>query len=74
MKYFSMFSGNWRYMGIGIIAYILAIVFILLPFPFGIDHIVYYTWTVGTLLFLFGSIKLGLFLHNNPIVEELEEI
>ena len=67
-----IFSGKKYYLGFGILSFILAIIFILIPMPIYRDHVIFYTWTISILLFLLGGSKLSLFLKQNPIVQESE--
>ncbi len=68
-----LFSEKKAYLGFGIISFILAIAFILIPVPYYRDHTILYAWTESLILFILGSVRLYQFLKQNPLLLRLRQ-
>ena len=68
--YFYTFSGKWNYLLLGLVSILLAISFIVLPFPIPQYHTVLYLWIVAGLSVCTGFWKFRRFLHEDSINEE----
>lgn len=71
--YYYIFTGDWKYVIIGIFACLFACLFVFLPFLHSIDHLFYCGMIFSSLFLVVGTMKFLRFIHNNPLTN-FEEI
>jgi len=71
--YYYIFTGDWKYIIIGIFACLFACLFVSIPFLHSTDHLFYCGMIFSPLFLVVGILKFLRFIHNNPLTN-FEEI
>ena len=71
--YYYIFTGDWKYIIIGILACLFACLFVSMPFLHSTDHLFYCGIVFSPLFLVVGITKFLRFIHNNPFTN-FEEI